>query len=133
MIRRPPISTRTDILFPYTTLVRSPLRNVSSRLASGRPLVRLWNIRRCLVGMRSFNLIRSGHEPHRAGGQAPWLRGDRLDAPHYAAHLFSRLRSISGRGAFIHAPLAPQCLTELGSASVRESVCTYVEITLVPV
>src|SRR3546814_20536086 len=24
MIRRPPISTRTDTLFPYTTLVRSP-------------------------------------------------------------------------------------------------------------
>src|SRR3546814_14166037 len=29
MIRRPPRSTRTDTLFPYTTLVRSPL---------GRPL-----------------------------------------------------------------------------------------------
>src|SRR3546814_18904562 len=26
MIRRPPRSTRTDTLFPYTTLVRSPLR-----------------------------------------------------------------------------------------------------------
>src|SRR3546814_8571776 len=63
--------------------------------------------------MRSFNLIRSGHEPHRAGGQAPWLRGDRLDAPHYAAHLFYRLRSISGRGAFISAALAPQCLTAI--------------------
>src|SRR3546814_11529764 len=27
MIRRPPRSTRTDTLFPYTTLFRSPLRN----------------------------------------------------------------------------------------------------------
>src|SRR3546814_19011200 len=26
MIRRPPISTRTDTLFPYTTLFRSPVR-----------------------------------------------------------------------------------------------------------
>src|SRR3546814_7803040 len=26
MIRRPPISTRTDTLFPYTTLVRAPVR-----------------------------------------------------------------------------------------------------------
>src|SRR3546814_3670610 len=26
MIRRPPISTRTDTLFPYTTLFRSPAR-----------------------------------------------------------------------------------------------------------
>src|SRR3546814_18039634 len=31
MIRRPPISTRTDTLFPYTTLFRSP----GSRAASG--------------------------------------------------------------------------------------------------
>src|SRR3546814_5790250 len=28
MIRRPPRSTRTDTLFPYTTLFRSPLPNV---------------------------------------------------------------------------------------------------------
>src|SRR3546814_3719293 len=34
MIRRPPISTRTDTLFPYTTLFRSASR---SRLASARP------------------------------------------------------------------------------------------------
>src|SRR3546814_6566818 len=34
MIRRPPRSTRTDTLFPYTTLFRSALRN--HRLLSGR-------------------------------------------------------------------------------------------------
>src|SRR3546814_5791925 len=28
MIRRPPRSTRTDTLFPYTTLFRSPLKHV---------------------------------------------------------------------------------------------------------
>src|SRR3546814_8714401 len=32
MIRRPPRSTRTDTLFPYTTLVRSS--NVAARLAA---------------------------------------------------------------------------------------------------
>src|SRR3546814_1712579 len=31
MIRRPPRSTRTDTLFPYTTLFRSGLRGESSR------------------------------------------------------------------------------------------------------
>src|SRR3546814_7482014 len=31
MIRRPPRSTRTDILFPYTTLFRSPRRLVMAR------------------------------------------------------------------------------------------------------
>src|SRR3546814_20908820 len=30
MIRRPPRSTRTDTLFPYTTLFRSPLASLSS-------------------------------------------------------------------------------------------------------
>src|SRR3546814_3487041 len=30
MIRRPPISTRTDTLFPYTTLFRSPSRTGTS-------------------------------------------------------------------------------------------------------
>src|SRR3546814_3422852 len=32
MIRRPPRSTRTDTLFPYTTLFRSPARNSDRRL-----------------------------------------------------------------------------------------------------
>src|SRR3546814_10438902 len=29
MIRRPPRSTRTDTLFPYTTLFRSPMRSIT--------------------------------------------------------------------------------------------------------
>src|SRR3546814_16561684 len=36
MIRRPPRSTRTDTLFPYTTLFRSPSR-VSDRFAAVPP------------------------------------------------------------------------------------------------
>src|SRR3546814_2414847 len=35
MIRRPPRSTRTDTLFPYTTLFRSHLRRVPLRYAHG--------------------------------------------------------------------------------------------------
>src|SRR3546814_15770492 len=34
MIRRPPISTRTDTLFPYTTLFRSVLVGVLSQLSA---------------------------------------------------------------------------------------------------
>src|SRR3546814_2129027 len=34
MIRRPPISTRTDTLFPYTTLFRSPGGGQRHRLAA---------------------------------------------------------------------------------------------------
>src|SRR3546814_15104711 len=34
MIRRPPRSTRTDTLFPYTTLFRSKQRRAASRIAA---------------------------------------------------------------------------------------------------
>src|SRR3546814_5302759 len=37
MIRRPPRSTRTDTLFPYTTLFRSPVNEVAQRRL-GSPL-----------------------------------------------------------------------------------------------
>src|SRR3546814_14126158 len=40
MIRRPPRSTRTDTLFPYTTLFRSPLQKVE-KLGRPMPLVAL--------------------------------------------------------------------------------------------
>src|SRR3546814_12025028 len=42
MIRRPPRSTRTDTLFPYTTLFRSPppLNLKSAREASDRKVIR---------------------------------------------------------------------------------------------
>src|SRR3546814_11709906 len=36
MRRRPPISTRTDTLFPYTTLFRSPTKGVDELVARNR-------------------------------------------------------------------------------------------------
>src|SRR3546814_20375874 len=53
MIRRPPISTRTDTLFPYTTLFRSKVGDVRILVIGatgvlGRPTVR--------------QLVRQGHE-----------------------------------------------------------------------
>src|SRR3546814_9374879 len=40
MIRRPPRSTRTDTLFPYTTLFRSPVTVEDARTANARvPLI----------------------------------------------------------------------------------------------
>src|SRR3546814_20722709 len=36
MIRRPPRSTRTDTLFPYTTLFRSLLKNAELRIHPGK-------------------------------------------------------------------------------------------------
>src|SRR3546814_4416704 len=60
MIRRPPRSTRTDTLFPYTTLFRSR-RAVYPRMTAGllltevrdRALARPWLLVPPLLGMRS--------------------------------------------------------------------------------
>src|SRR3546814_19506306 len=51
MIRRPPRSTRTDTLFPYTTLFRSPvapLVRVAHARVEGLPL-----LQRLLLGLRA--------------------------------------------------------------------------------
>src|SRR3546814_5871960 len=45
MIRRPPRSTRTDTLFPYTTLFRSaPDRNTRANYATRLPFRPFWRI-----------------------------------------------------------------------------------------
>src|SRR3546814_2125063 len=55
MIRRPPRSTRTDTLFPYTTLLRSPARSrVRTHQGAQRPPRR----------------VRGPGRPHRRGGTA---------------------------------------------------------------
>src|SRR3546814_16442253 len=46
MIRRPPRSTRTDTLFPYTTLFRSMFAGETPCDARGQPLQRIINASR---------------------------------------------------------------------------------------
>src|SRR3546814_11312528 len=53
MIRRPPRSTRTDTLFPYTTLFRSLWENCESNVVFGPPS----NAQRVLL-FRPWNRIR---------------------------------------------------------------------------
>src|SRR3546814_6449555 len=56
MIRRPPRSTRTDTLFPYTTLFRSPHRSYQARMPIGI---------RCRKGFDLRAAVRRHHN-HRA-------------------------------------------------------------------
>src|SRR3546814_8174275 len=67
MIRRPPRSTRTDTLFPYTTLFRSP--------RGGPPQGR--------AEVDSHHADHRRHEPEGAAGpaRAVRLRGERADRP----------------------------------------------------
>src|SRR3546814_2516969 len=60
MIRRPPRSTRTDTLFPYTTLFRSNLRAAEG---AGRHALRAAARR-----SRARSRARPGCEPHPAAG-----------------------------------------------------------------
>src|SRR3546814_19719287 len=70
MIRRPPRSTRTDTLFPYTTLFRSPKSGVFHVIAAGRTNHAgngSWH------GITSGNAQAIGNEAQNAGdGKDPW-------------------------------------------------------------
>src|SRR3546814_18704854 len=65
MIRRPPRSTRTDTLFPYTTLFRSPdlPRHRHRRLAAA--------VRAARAALRTGRTIRRGFARDPAAGQQP--------------------------------------------------------------
>src|SRR3546814_17010659 len=54
MIRRPPRSTRTDTLFPYTTLFRSTARPGPGRDWSASGPVLRWSRRRPLLALQDF-------------------------------------------------------------------------------
>src|SRR3546814_20765657 len=98
MIRRPPRSTRTDTLFPYTTLFRSPLLVRSKGWQSG-----MKNIRDFLLVFEpmskehpgSFVLLKAKcRGPDSTQHQIGVLTGDRWTRPlHVAPQRFPMLRS----------------------------------------
>src|SRR3546814_14295570 len=65
MIRRPPISTRTDTLFPYTTLFRSAAAELEAVVEAGSTVFSA----QCAVC----------HGARGGGGAGPQLAGARLD------------------------------------------------------
>src|SRR3546814_12894619 len=94
MIRRPPRSTRTDTLFPYTTLFRSPGRGTPSARTedTGQGLLVAGDHRRTVVEgddrpLDQLRLLDQGPDPVRAvrgvlgEGLEPDLGGDRFVHP----------------------------------------------------
>src|SRR3546814_11149186 len=109
MIRRPPRSTRTDTLFPYTTLFRSAEGAGAVVFAMEAEVVERWQ-RMCLAvgGLLQLGL----HLPDKAVAHlAQPLVGSQLGPV--------RLRHLEDRG---HAAGAAQ----IGRASCRERGCQYV-------
>src|SRR3546814_15588427 len=122
MILRPPISTRTDTLFPYTTLFRS----ISRKLKVG-----------CLGDMICSNDIRSNQsadgrdDDDRAITARDHLRSHHRDQPVVCEHVvvedFAKLTVAYPRHlAVIRVGRGVAVEPENGRASSRERVCRYV-------
>src|SRR3546814_7754072 len=75
MLRRPPRSTRTDTLFPYTTLFRSGTHRQNSAPARCRARASRRDLRRCIQG---FQETASRSRPR--GNPADRLRSQARDA-----------------------------------------------------
>src|SRR3546814_8449856 len=110
MLRRPPRSTRTDTLFPYTTLFRSTVQSLSCRRGRGLSGWRLHG--------QLFTARRCCPDPHPFRGWIPARRQYRLYEIHGKAELAAilalaytsprRVSSLSSRaGIFVISSSCP--------------------------
>src|SRR3546814_17852671 len=104
MIQRPPSSTRTDTLFPYTTLFRSH-DTIDALVAEAYGWPANLSDEEVLTRLVALNKERAAEE---AKGLIRWLRPE-FQAPDYKAPVTQTLD-----------------LGEIGRASCRERVCQYV-------
>src|SRR3546814_16305490 len=105
MIRRPPRSTRTDTLFPYTTLFRS--------------IAVLGGLALFLRFTRAGLLVRAVNQD-RATASAMGVSARLIDA-----FIFGLGAGVAGIGGVVLAMLGP-VTPKIGRASCRERVCQYV-------
>src|SRR3546814_18087045 len=130
MIRIPPRSTRTDPLFPYTTLFRSRARSVPV------PDFVLDGLSRHCVGKRREALISpaldGGYLPRprsASGWFAAALRraGLQTITPHDLRHTCASLALSAGANVLaLQRMLGHRGAKEIGRASCRGRVCQYV-------
>src|SRR3546814_17679233 len=110
MIRRPPRSTRTDTLFPYTTLFRS----------SGRCQRACASSVRAASGLRSQSVSAKKEflfGEHRIERRIGRFGGHGVNLLHRPADADARNVGMSGEIAIV---------MEIGRESCRERVCQYV-------
>src|SRR3546814_12334961 len=109
MIRRPPRSTRTDTLFPYTTLFRSVFVERVSTDAEGKPRILLEEPKVVVPGDRLVFVLN-----YRNAGAQP-------------ADKFVITNPMPSAVRFADAgDTRPFVSLEIGRASCRERVCQYV-------
>src|SRR3546814_2718700 len=78
MILRPPRSTRTDTLFPYPTLFRSPRRRAAAALVFGAFAAGL-RLCRCGAAGRGLAVLRDADDRGEPAGRASSAKGDAGD------------------------------------------------------
>src|SRR3546814_18952622 len=122
MIRLPPRSTRTDTLFPYTTLFRSRARRRHLREGGSEDAL---HHRLRAVGPGGHDPARTPRQPRLAGRR---LAGRRPAGGPAVADFPRRPRAIPPRLRYVRPPAAAG--PEIGRASCRERGCQYVSISV---
>src|SRR3546814_14317703 len=112
MIRRPPRSTRTDTLFPYTTLVRS----LAEAYKAARDSAKLDEIESLATVAKAAEKFAKGLGAYVEAGYAPGLELGRS--------------GLSSGSIALHDQGVPLRL-EIGRASCRERVCQDVSFSVV--
>src|SRR3546814_17851251 len=122
MIRRPPRTTRTDTLFPDTTLFRAATACAAAAGLHSRPEYRRSRVRSLAHAVRRAD----------ANAGRSVASGDSLKAHRYCVHaaLFDTAHQLWRRRVRIQAHVRT---AEIGRGSCRERVCPYVWISVVAV
>src|SRR3546814_18980176 len=103
MIRRPPRSTRTDTLFPYTTLFRSKILHHSSKIAQ---------LQANTKPNPGIKLLRGRWRPSNMAAMKPAIPSH-TPTPDHAPQAWSITQIL-------------RLYEQIGRASCRERVCKYV-------
>src|SRR3546814_11580120 len=130
MIRRPPRSTRTDTLFPYTTLFRSVTKELSSDAYEGRAPGTAGEEKTVAYIIKKYE--EAGLKP---GNNGEWTQ----DVPlvEITATNATPLTFTGGKtpvtAQYAKDDVAFSYRGKIGRASCRERACQYVSISLVAV
>src|SRR3546814_3001316 len=120
-MRRPPSSTRTDTLFPYTTLFRSLTLAARAHEALGKPQIAAQLLDRASLPVRDDATVFAG------AGAPVLLAGEAIAAPHSISAVVPYVRALLEAGQTVEAVAHAQTLQQANMA-VPDANVLYGEI-----